>query len=253
MANALTSVNFHGASLLVTTINGQPHVAVRPICDAIGVDWKAQYQRIHRHPVLSSTVVITTTTDAADGKNRSMVMLPIDRLNGWLFGLNADRVKPELRERVIQYQRECFDALASHFGLAFQTKAAPVPAPVATAPALPDLRTAMMDGLGHPAPLSREHQAMVNRHAWGLAHEAYELMREHIERMVAWRTTATMREQHGHTVARCIKEVTLDTALAHRQAEAVRSATEMMRVTVQVLSNAAKDVEQRLAPPTGAP
>ena len=35
-----------------------------------------------------------------------------------MFGISASRAKPELRERLIQYQRECFDVLARHFGAA---------------------------------------------------------------------------------------------------------------------------------------
>ena len=36
-------------------------------------------------------------------------------INGWLFGINANRVKEELRERLIQYQRECYRVLADAF------------------------------------------------------------------------------------------------------------------------------------------
>jgi hypothetical protein len=44
-----------------------------------------------------------------------MVCLPLDYVSGFLFGLNATRVKPELRERVILYQRECYKVLAEAF------------------------------------------------------------------------------------------------------------------------------------------
>jgi hypothetical protein len=44
-----------------------------------------------------------------------MVCLPLDYIAGFLFGVNADRVKPELRERVILYQRECYRVLADAF------------------------------------------------------------------------------------------------------------------------------------------
>ena len=36
-------------------------------------------------------------------------------LNGWLFGVDVNRVRPELRERLMQYQRECFQVLNAHF------------------------------------------------------------------------------------------------------------------------------------------
>ncbi|WP_172424287.1 phage antirepressor N-terminal domain-containing protein [Vandammella animalimorsus] len=116
MANALTTVDFHGQALLVTLIDGQPAVALRPVCDAIGLDWQAQLQRIKRNPVLAEGVCITTTP--SQGGPQQTTCLPLNMLNGWLFGISASRVKPELRERLIQYQRECFDVLARHFGAA---------------------------------------------------------------------------------------------------------------------------------------
>jgi hypothetical protein len=49
-----------------------------------------------------------------------MACLLLDTLSGWLFGINANRVKGELRERVIRYQEECCRVLAQ----AFQSPAA---------------------------------------------------------------------------------------------------------------------------------
>jgi hypothetical protein len=44
-----------------------------------------------------------------------MTCLPLDYLSGWLFGINATRVKPEVRDRLIRYQRECYRVLAEAF------------------------------------------------------------------------------------------------------------------------------------------
>jgi hypothetical protein len=52
---------------------------------------------------------------ATDGKIRELMMLPINKLNGWLFGIDANRVKKESQKDVIRYQEECFDVLANHF------------------------------------------------------------------------------------------------------------------------------------------
>lgn len=85
------------------------------ICDAIGIDWEGQQARIKRHPVLNSTASVTKVV-AEDGKQRDMILLPLDKLNGWLFGVSVNRVRPELREKLTRYQAECFDVLARHFG-----------------------------------------------------------------------------------------------------------------------------------------
>jgi hypothetical protein len=44
-----------------------------------------------------------------------VLCLPLDFLNGWLFGVNANRVKPVLRDKIIQYQRDCYRVLAQAF------------------------------------------------------------------------------------------------------------------------------------------
>jgi len=33
-----------------------------------------------------------------------LLALPLDTVSGFLFGINADRVKPEVRDRLIHYQ-----------------------------------------------------------------------------------------------------------------------------------------------------
>ena len=92
----------------------QVFVPIRPLCEYLGVDWSAQYRRLSRDPVLGdaqATVAITAT----DGRVREQVCLPLEYLNGWLFGVSADRVKPEIRERLIRYQKECYRVLARAF------------------------------------------------------------------------------------------------------------------------------------------
>jgi hypothetical protein len=94
------------------------YVPVRPICDYMGVDWSAQFRRINRDPVLSAEVipcVVVTATQGQPDQRREMLCLPLDMVNGWLFGINANRVKEELRDRLIQYQRECYRVLADAF------------------------------------------------------------------------------------------------------------------------------------------
>lgn len=127
---ALTPVEFHGASLFVTTIDNVPFVAVKPICEALGLDTDAQLKRIKRHPVLSTCTVITTVQMPGDDQTREVVTLPLDKLNGWMFGVTVSRVKPELRARLTQYQTECFDVLARHFGAAVKPPVSTTPAPL---------------------------------------------------------------------------------------------------------------------------
>ena len=44
-----------------------------------------------------------------------MLALPLDYLNGWMFGINANRVKTEIRDNLLRYQEECYRILADAF------------------------------------------------------------------------------------------------------------------------------------------
>ena len=93
--------------------NGEVFVPIRPICDNLGVTLAGQRERINRDPVLSEEVTSVSVTLTQQA--REMICLPLKFIPGWLFGINANRVKPEIRERLIIYQRECYDALAEAF------------------------------------------------------------------------------------------------------------------------------------------
>lgn len=115
-------ITFHGTTLEVAMQDGTPFVALRPICDALELDWPRQQQIIKCDPVLSSTVGVLAMV-AADGKSRDMLCLPLDYLNGWLFKVNANRYRGERRNLIVSYQRECYRVLAEHFLLPRTTSA----------------------------------------------------------------------------------------------------------------------------------
>lgn len=118
MAAQLINIQFHDQTLTAALVEGVPHIAMKPLCENIGLQWEGQHQRIKRHPVLSQVMCMThITSTGQDGKtyNVEMLMLPLDYLNGWLFGVDASRVKAEIKPRLLDYQRECFKVLANHF------------------------------------------------------------------------------------------------------------------------------------------
>lgn len=116
------TTNFNGD--LITVVideNGIVLIPLRPICASLGVDWSAQRRRINRDDILSEAIVVVdvTVTDMSSNtrpERSSMLALPLDYLNGWLFGINVKRVKPEIKERLLTYQRDCYRVLADAFG-----------------------------------------------------------------------------------------------------------------------------------------
>ena len=109
------TVDFYGDTLVaVRAGDGTVYVPVRPICDVLGIDWNGQRRRINRDAVLAQEARGVDVTSTPGGR-QSMVCLPLDYISGFLFGINAERVKPEVRERLVQYQRECYRVLAEAF------------------------------------------------------------------------------------------------------------------------------------------
>lgn len=113
MKNQISTVKFHNQTLITFEQNGQHYVAMKPICDNIGLDWTAQAQRIKRDEVLAQGMVIITIP--SKGGEQQMLCLPIEYLNGWLFGIKISKVNPNIRNTLIKYKQECYQALFHHW------------------------------------------------------------------------------------------------------------------------------------------
>lgn len=116
------TIDFYGdeipAALVVIDEGGRQivYVPVRPLVEYMGLSWPAQWERINRDAVLSQMVRgVRVTRTPEQGGSQVMLCLPLDYINGFLFGINANRVKAELRDRLITYQRECYQVLAAAF------------------------------------------------------------------------------------------------------------------------------------------
>lgn len=107
-------VKINGGQIECPYENGQHYVAIRPICQILGIDDKSQRNRIKSDAILSSTEVVLTSV-GADGKQREMVCIPVRYVFGWLFSIDETKAAPEAKDALIRYRRECYDALYDHF------------------------------------------------------------------------------------------------------------------------------------------
>lgn len=113
MTNQLTSIDFHGQTLLATIQDNVVYTALKPICENIGLSWNAQFERIKRDEVLAEGVrMIRTPTK---GGFQEVVCLPLTLLNGWLFGVDTNRVKAQIKDKLITYKKECYQALFDYW------------------------------------------------------------------------------------------------------------------------------------------
>lgn len=113
-------VDFYGDEITtaLVDVDGRTtmYVPIKPISDYLGLIWSGQFERIQRDPVLSEVAaVIRITRITATGGVPGSLCLPVEYLNGWLFGIHASRVKSELRGKIIRYQRDCYRVLWEAF------------------------------------------------------------------------------------------------------------------------------------------
>lgn len=108
MLPQLMPVPFYEDTVVLVGQGNEPYVAMRPIVTNMGLAWNSQFTKINER--FDSTVMEIITV-AEDGKPRSMTCLPLRKLPAWLYSISPNKVKPELRDKIIRYQEECDDAL----------------------------------------------------------------------------------------------------------------------------------------------
>lgn len=103
------AVPFHNTELFLIEHNGQPYTPLRQIVQGMGLDWASQFTKIKQK--FATCVVEITMQILGDDQSRSHTCIPVRKLPAWLYSVNPNKVKPELRDTVIKYQEECDDVL----------------------------------------------------------------------------------------------------------------------------------------------
>lgn len=89
------------------------YVRLSDICDAVGLNYSGQLQRIQNTYALSHKLTyIEVDTPYQEGtRRRAVVHLNIEGLTYWLATIDEKRVKPEIREQVRRFQRDFVDTV----------------------------------------------------------------------------------------------------------------------------------------------
>ncbi|ANI28274.1 hypothetical protein PL78_00265 [Yersinia entomophaga] len=114
IATQISTINvpFHGQSLATIFHDGQPFVAMRPIIENIGIDWTGQLVKLKNQKEKFGCRDISTPTK---GGIQKMICIPLRKLNGWLFSINPEKVRADIKDKLIQYQEECFSVLYEYW------------------------------------------------------------------------------------------------------------------------------------------
>lgn len=94
--------------------NGMPMVPIKPICEALGILFQAQFNKLKEDEFYNSTISLRDTV-GADGKNREMASLPLKYALLWLGSINPKNVAPDAKQTVMNYKEACATALFDYF------------------------------------------------------------------------------------------------------------------------------------------
>lgn len=106
MTGALQTVDFHGDDIETLEHDGRPWVAMRRICENIGLAWQGQAEKLRNQSEKFSFKDIVTA--GLDGKKYEMLCIPDGKLALWLASINPTKIPDErTRERLELYQSKC--------------------------------------------------------------------------------------------------------------------------------------------------
>ncbi|MBV6343728.1 phage antirepressor N-terminal domain-containing protein [Candidatus Magnetobacterium casense] len=120
---ATINVKFHEDTLITIEQHGSIYVAMKPIVEILGLTWHGQFQRIQRDAVLSKGIRIIGIP--SPGGPQETTFLELKKFHGWLFKVSVNKVKPEIRAKLIRYQEECYEVLYEHFSHQSKPKGRP--------------------------------------------------------------------------------------------------------------------------------
>ncbi|MDV3455071.1 phage antirepressor N-terminal domain-containing protein [Klebsiella pneumoniae] len=106
-------VPFNGQQIITAMAAGMAYVAMKPVVENLGMSWSTQQTKLMKQ--LEKFNCVHMNMVAADGKLRKLLCLPLKKLNGWLFSINPEKVRADIRDKLIQYQEECFTVLHDYW------------------------------------------------------------------------------------------------------------------------------------------
>lgn len=142
--SALTStqVQFHDSTLFIVNHNKEPYTLMKPIVEGMGMAWQTQHRKLMQNQKRWNCITLMVI-QSKDTQSRETLCMPVRKLPAYFSSLQPNRVKADIRDKVILYQEECDDALWKYWteGVAVNHRVAPV----AALPATKEERKALVD------------------------------------------------------------------------------------------------------------
>ncbi len=101
-------LEFNGKSIHFLAVDGVYWIALKPICEALNVNWNRQFQNL-KEDVNLKAAFATQQMQAPDNQLRNYVCLPEFFVYGWIFSIQSES------EELAAYKWECYRILFDYF------------------------------------------------------------------------------------------------------------------------------------------
>jgi hypothetical protein len=111
--NLQLNLGSYQLALAVSQNDGEHFVALKPLCEALGLEWKRQQKRTLANPQFS-VGVHKGGNWSPDGKSYEMLCIPVRQVGMWLCTINANRVNETSRPMLIAFQEQLQVVIHEH-------------------------------------------------------------------------------------------------------------------------------------------
>ncbi|WP_288898461.1 phage antirepressor N-terminal domain-containing protein [uncultured Capnocytophaga sp.] len=101
-------LSFNEKTIYFKEVGNEYWIAIKPICEALNVDYIRAYKNISEDENLSQLLSKQTMLDSL-GRSQEMICLPEKYIYGWIFSLRSKS------EALKQYQMKCYEVLFNYF------------------------------------------------------------------------------------------------------------------------------------------
>jgi len=106
-------LDVYGARIITVYEEGQIWVALKPIAEALGLEWASQRLKLKR--LKEEGVSISTHPVKTNGGKQKMLFIRLEDLPIYLYSINISKVKPEIKPKLLKFKRETADVIRNYW------------------------------------------------------------------------------------------------------------------------------------------
>ncbi len=102
-------LEFNGNNLYFLDVNGKYWIAVKPVCEALNIEYTRIFKNLKTDPILAPRLAKLPMMIPGDTQPRKYVCIPEYLIYGWIFSIQSDS------RELLSYKLECYEVLFNHF------------------------------------------------------------------------------------------------------------------------------------------